>query len=139
VSEIKVPSRIGGVDWVKLKRKVLYHFAKFAIVNEFLNKTSERMSAQGAIEAGLGWHGARRAVSGEGREARGAWRAVGVERRAASGARLHDARCYSYFHKMRRVFSLRLEHDDALVCLFYYAQDNLSHAIFVSRIFLCYA
>jgi hypothetical protein len=87
VSKIKVSSRIGGVDWVKLKRKVLYHFAKFAIVNELLNKTSERMSAQGAIEAGLGWHGARRAVSGEGREARGAWRAVGDERRSASGAR----------------------------------------------------
>ena len=87
MSEIKVPSRIAGVDWVKLKRKVLYHFAKIAIVNELLIKTSERMSAQGAVEAGLGWHGARRAVSGEGREARGAWRAVGNERRVAGGVR----------------------------------------------------
>jgi len=41
------------VDWIKLERKVLNHFAKFAIVIALLIKISEPMSAWKAVGRNL--------------------------------------------------------------------------------------
>ncbi|HEX7257023.1 MAG TPA: hypothetical protein VF242_03095, partial [Nitrososphaeraceae archaeon] len=41
---MKVNSRKLGVDWVKPRRKVMYHFIKFAIVIELLMNKYRRIS-----------------------------------------------------------------------------------------------
>jgi len=39
------------VEYIKLSKKVLYHFAKFAIINELLIIEDRRISARGRIES----------------------------------------------------------------------------------------
>ena len=44
VSDLRLPTRKLKVDWIKPRRKVMYHFAKFAIVIELLMIKNRRIS-----------------------------------------------------------------------------------------------